>query len=331
MMSQNLTAREIESARAQALKAARARLEATRPDRVQYDAAGDGRSGSAIAAVLSWSKAFVPVIALLAALASAVRTVQTASEIYRASGSHEIGVLLAAVAFTVSSEGALFVLALAQEGQRLKWRAEGRPRQVASLLGLWRGLLVRIGVAPARRWDELPETGGIEIVAWIAFVFAVASNAYLGLRPLLAAIGSANLQSFISELWVAPASVQMTFIVDMAAVLFPPLMARQAGHLTARFAAEVAAARASSQAAYEADLARWRAAYNDPLSTDAGREILAAYIAEKAAAKARRTQEAPRPTPTAASGPLPVEITPVQTMHQPTPASARVNRNGHKE
>jgi len=308
-MSQNLTAREIESARAQALKAARARLEATRPDREQYDAAGDGRSGSAIAAVLSWSKAFVPVIALLAALASAVRTVQSASEIYRASGSHEIGVLLAAIAFTVSSEGALFVLALAQEGQRLKWRAEGRPRQVASLLGLWRGLLVRIGVAPPRRWDELPErTGGIEIVSWIAFSFAVASNAYLGLRPLLATIGSATLQSFISELWAAPASVQMTFIVDMAAVLFPPLMARQAGHLTARFAAEVAAARASSQAAYEADLARWRAAYNDPLSTDAGREILAAYITEKAAAKAARIQgaghptpaaEAPRPTPTA--------------------------------
>lgn len=305
-----LTLREREAARRQAVQAVRARLETTKPNERQYGDHGD-RAATVISNILSWSKAFVPVIALLAALASAVRTVQTAAEIYSASGSAPVGVLIAAISFTLSAEGALFVLALAQEGQRLKWRAERRPRAVGSLRSVWRGLLVRIGVKEALRHDELPERdNGLSIVMWIAFVFAVASNAYLGLRPLLAAVGSVTLQDFIRDLVNAPAATQMTFIVDLAAVLFPPFMARQAGHLTARFAAEVAAARAAVRAAYEADLAAWRQAYSDPLATPEGQELLTEIEREKIAAKQAR--QAARPTP-----PLP-----------PTPVSGNGRRTG---
>lgn len=332
MTTYTLTPRERENARTQAIRAMRARLDATRPDERQY-ASGDGRAAALITGVLSWAKAFVPVIAALAALASSVRTIQTAAEIYVASGSHVVGVVIAAIAFTLSAEGALFALALAQEGQRLKWRAEKRARRVGSLRGLWHGILVRVGVRDALAWHELPEnTGGLAVVLGIAFAFAVASNAYMGLRPLLAAVGEGTLQQFISDLTSASATIQMSFIVDLAAVLFPPLMAWQAGHLTAHFAAEVAAGRAAIRAAYEADLARWRAAYTDPLATDEGAALLAEYEREKVAAKQARTATAAdaRPTQAAQAAPLP-ELQPVQTM-RPTPTATAIpsgNGNGN--
>lgn len=292
-----LSVREKENARQQAIRSMRARLEATRPDVRQYVLEQD-RASAVIAAVLVWARAFVPVIALLAALASAVRTVQAVTEIYTAAGSAPIGVLIAAVGFTVSCEFALFVLALAQEGRRMRYRAEKRARSVASLRGLWRGVLVRVGVRDPLRHDELPERdGGLATVTWIAFTFAVASNVYLGLRPLTAQIGDVSLQAFLASILNAPAATQLTFIVDIAAVLFPPLMARQAGHLTAQFAAEVASARAATRAAYEADLEAWRRAYADPLATDEGKEVLAEIEREKLAAKTAR--QAARPTPAA--------------------------------
>src|SRR5690349_10443329 len=77
---------------------------------------------------LVWSKAFVPAIALFAAVASSIRTVQAITEIYTASGTSPAFVAVAAVAFTLSVEAALFVLALAQENQRLKWRSARKKR-----------------------------------------------------------------------------------------------------------------------------------------------------------------------------------------------------------
>lgn len=288
-----LTAREKEQARQQALAAARKRLEVRKPDLSQYGAE-ESQAARIIAATLIWAKAFVPLVALLGAVASAIRTVQTVSEIYTASGSAPIGVTLAAVAFTLSAEGALFVLALAQEGQRMQWRAARQPRHVTSAATLWRGLLVRLGRRPPLRWDEMPDQGGsLNAVIGIAFAFTVASNFYLGMRPVLFEIGSVSLQTFLANLVNAAAPLQVQFITDLAAVFFPPLMSLSAGHLTAHFAAEIASGRERIRAAYEADLARWRDAYADPLNTDEGREILAEYIADKEHNKLAR-----RPTPT---------------------------------
>lgn len=250
-MGDHLTTSEKEAARRAAVKAMRRRLDERKPDQAHY-IAGQGVAAQVVIATLTWAKAFVPVIALLAALASAVRTVQTASEIYRASGSSSVGVVIAALAFTVSVEGALFVLALAQESN--------------------------------------PDEKGLGKVIGIAFTFAIASNAYLGLRPLLQEVGSTTLQGFVADLVSAPAQVQMTFLVDLVAVLFPPLMALKAGHLTAHFAAEIAAAQVQSQESYTVDLESWRYEYSDPLATEEGQALLAEYLADKSSRKSSKAR-----------------------------------------
>lgn len=195
-----------------------------------------------IYATLVWSKAAVPLIALLAAIASSIRTIQTTAEIYAKSGSTPVAVVIAAGAFTMSVEGALFLLALAQENQQIKWRQARKKRHVTTLRSIGRGIGVRFGTAEPLSYDQLPESdGGLNTLIIIAFLFAIASNLYLGLKPLTEQMGAVSLQAFIGRILNAEASLQLTFIVDMAGVLFPPFMALKAGHLTARFAAEVSA------------------------------------------------------------------------------------------
>lgn len=70
------------------------------------------------------------------------------------------------------------------------------------------------------RYDQLKHSNQIGTVMLIAFFFAVSANAYLGMRPLLDQIGAVSLQDFVASLWTAPAQLQLTFIVDFAAVLF---------------------------------------------------------------------------------------------------------------
>jgi hypothetical protein len=127
----------------------------------------------------------------------------------------------------------------------------------------------------------MPEKTGLGAVMVIAFTFAVAANAYMGLRPLLKDIGAVSLQQLAITLWSAPAKLQMTFIVDCAGILFPPLMALSAGHLTARFAAEIAEHSRSNIDQYDDDLKTWREVYANPLATDEGQEVLVLYIDDK--------------------------------------------------
>lgn len=201
---------------------------------------------------LLWSKAFVPVLAILASIASSVRTVQAISEIYASSGSDGRVVVITALAFTISVEGALFLLALAQENQHIRWRQTKKKRHVLTLRTIGRSIAVRIGFKEPLSYDQIPESdGGIQTLILIAFSFAIATNFYLGMKPILAVIGSTTVQSFIGKLLNADANVQLMFIVDLAGVLFPPFMAYKAGHLTARFAAEVAASQNRTSAPRE--------------------------------------------------------------------------------
>lgn len=283
-----LTVREKEQIREAALKTMRKRLQDRKPDPVAYEES-ESKATRIIAATLVWSRAAVPGIAILAALASSVRTVQVVSSIYSQAGSHAIGVTLAALAFTLAAEGALFVLALAAAGEDMRRRAEGQQRHVFSLAGVWRAILVRIGLVSPLRHDELPEqSGGLGLVIGLALMFTLSTNLYMGMRPLIDEIGASSLQSFIGSLWSAPARLQMVFIVDLSAALFAPLVAFSAGHLTARFAAEVATAAAAGRAAYADDLARWRAAMADPLQTAEGQELIREHEALKLQAKAAR-------------------------------------------
>lgn len=282
-----LTLKEREQARQTALKEARRRLEDRRPEASHYQSGG--REARLIGGVLLYSKAAVPVIAVLAAVASAVRTVQVVSSIYTDAGSHPVGVLVAALAFTLAIEGTLFTLALASEGEALRRRAARASRHVGSLRGLWYGVLVRVGVRPALRWDQMPESSGrIGIVLVLALLAALATNLYLGMQPVLQQVGANSLQSFIAGLWDAPANVQMTFIVDLVLALFAPLVAFAAGHLTARYASEIAESAQAGRLAFERDLESWRMAYADPLATDEGGEVLAEHLEYKRQVKEAR-------------------------------------------
>ena len=283
-----LTPREREQARLAAARQARRLLEERRPNLALYQAS-EPREARIIGGVLVYSKAAIPAIAALAALASSVRTVQVVSAIYTAAGSHPVGVALAAGAFTLSIEGSLFVLALAQEGEAMRRRAERARRHVSSLRGLWYGLLVRIGLRPALRWDEMPESSGrIGTVIGLALAAALATNLYLGMQPIIAQTGASSIQAFIAGLWHAPAELQMTFVVDLVLALFAPLVAFAAGHLTARYAAEIAERSRAGRLAYERDLEAWRAAYANPLQTDEGAALLAEQLEYKRASKANR-------------------------------------------
>jgi hypothetical protein len=287
-----LSVRENEQIRRETEAVVRARLESRRPDVAQF-VVEENRAARFIANTMVWSKAIVPVIAVLAAVASSVRTMQTASEIYAAAGTGWLGVLVAAITFTISAEVALFLGALAQENERMKYRAEKRERHVFNLADLIRSIGVRLGLARPRRYDELPEGGSLGVVMFTAFSFAVAANFYMGLRPLLYQLAEqgqeTNIQTFLANLWTAPASLQMQFIVDLAAVFFPPMMALSAGHLTARFAAEVAERQQRSRYAYERALDMWRKSYEQPLETPEGRELLEARLQEKLEIKRLRS------------------------------------------
>lgn len=285
-----LTGNEEARIREQVIKSVLSSLELQKPRKEQFTSELS-REAHIITKVLIWSKIAVPAIALLAALASSVRTLQTASEIYAASGSHPLGVGIAAVAFTLSAEGALFVLALAREGERLQLSREKKVRHVTSLRSIWRAITVRIGIKEPLRYDQLKHSNQIGTVMLIAFFFAVSANAYLGMRPLLDQIGAVSLQDFVASLWTAPAQLQLTFIVDFAAVLFPPLMALTAGHLTARFATEIASDGNDHADAYEKALLQWQQKYTSPLDTPEGEELLEQYRESKLQAKRKRAEK----------------------------------------
>lgn len=319
-----LTIKEREKLRAEAVQVMRQRFEERKPAESAYTS-GESRDAQIIGATLIYAKAAVPVIAILAAIASAVRTVQVVSGIYSDAGSHAIGVGIAALAFTLAAEGALFVLALAQAGETMRRRASKQTRHVTSLLSIWQGLQVRIGTRPAPRYDELPEeSGGIGIVIALALVFTLSTNLYMGMKPIISKLGESSLQEFISNLWGASANLQMTFIVDLSAALFAPLVAFAAGHLTARFASEIAERAQSGRIAFDRDMQQWRAGHADPLATPEGQELLNEYIQLKLAAKkatARRVE------------PQPVEVMPVMNItpvviENPTPALTHMNGNG---
>lgn len=289
MSSIYLTPKEEARIREQVINSVRTTLELKKPKREHYLSNRD-RSAELITTVLMWSKIAVPIIAVLAAIASSVRTLQTASEIYSASGSHAVGVAIAALTFTLSTEGAIFILALAQEGEKLKQRREKQPRQVVSLLSLWRGIKVRMGLEDPLRHDELTESSSLSFVMAIALFFAISANAYIGLRPLLREVGAVSIQDFLRNLWDAPAELQITFVVDFAAVLFPPLMALTAGHLTARFAVEIASESQMEHEEYDSALRQWREWYSAPLETEEGQALFEEYRENKLAAKRDRAQ-----------------------------------------
>lgn len=198
------------------------------------------RPAHIITLTMMWSKVLVPAVAFFAALASAVRTFQTTAEIYTAGGTSVWASIGVSFAFTIAVEGAIFGLSMARQWQELRWRQSRKKRQVTSLKSIWRSVLVRIGVVEPLSYDQLPESNNVvTLVMLIAFSYALISNFNIGVRPLVEKIGgSSSLQMFMSTLMNAPASIQISFIVDSASILFPPFMALAAGHLTARWAAE---------------------------------------------------------------------------------------------
>lgn len=196
-----------------------------------------------------WSKASYLFIAIAAAIASSIRTVLAISENYAASGAPPWAVVLGAVCFTLVAEIAIFILAIAQEDQIIKWRLAHKRRHITTLRTIGYSLAVRVGWKPALSYDQLPENdGGVGILMVLAFSFAIITNLYIGLRPLINQAGTVSVQSFITHLLNADANVQFTFLIDLAAALFPPFVELIAGRLNARYAAQVTASQRASSA-----------------------------------------------------------------------------------
>jgi hypothetical protein len=282
-----LTANERELVYQQAIKGMRKRLELLEPQPSRYIASSN-KFAVWIELILNGSKAFIPVIAILAALASSVRTMQTAAEIYTLSGSHPIAVALAAICFTVSVEGALFVLGLVSENQKMQARLENKPRRVFTLKGVWEGILVRIGLREPLQYNQMEDSINLTLITVIAFSFAVAANLYIGIQPLLGEIGASSIQTFISGLWDAPARLQLSFVVDMFACGFPPIMGVVSGELTARLGSEVTMKSQASKVTYEQDFVKWQAAYNNPLDSADGQKLLEELMQDKLQSKLNR-------------------------------------------
>ncbi len=190
---------------------------------------------------MKWSKAAVPFIALFTALASAVRTYMTTRDIYMSGGTDPNVAAFVAATLTIGVEGAIFVLALAQEYQEIKWRQARRKRRVLSVASIRRWVLERLGKIEPLSYDQLPERRDlIKVALIIAFSYALISNFNIGIKALIVKVGeNTTIQSFIAGLVNARADIQISFFVDMASILFPPFMALVAGILNARFASEI--------------------------------------------------------------------------------------------
>lgn len=202
--------------------------------------------------IFVWSQVFLPIIALLASFASAVRTFYTAAQIYQSADIDQKIVIVVAAAITIAAEGSIFFLALAQERQHIQWRLAKKRRHIVTIKTIWRTIKVRTGFEEPLSYDQMPEGDtSVSVLIWIAFFIALVSNLYVGMRPLIERSGNANIQTIIVGLPSAGAQVQTDFIADIAFSLFPPLMALVSGKLTARFASKMVSSVNKANAAQE--------------------------------------------------------------------------------
>lgn len=186
------------------------------------------------------SRAIVPVLALLAGFTSAARTVQAMSELYAKSGTSAIFVPLVAGSFAILAEGALYLIALYSEAERIKWRQARKRRHVTTLRTIVRGIAVRLGLREPLPYDQLPETSsGSSLVIALAFGLAITANLFIGTRPIMGIVADRSLQVFLASLVNAPAETQLAFLMDMMGVLFPPIATYALGHWAAKHAFEV--------------------------------------------------------------------------------------------
>lgn len=259
-----LTITEQETVRRQAERIMRRRLEERAPQ---------DRTARIATATLNWSRiAALPLIALLATCASAIRTAATVYIIYAAATSHFVAAI-AAFLLTITLDGSIYLLALAQKANHLRRVQLRIPRRVRNLADIWRGIQVRLGTREPLQWHELPESDYTSLVLLCAFTAVLISNFYIGLQAL------GDLDTPYPGLAIA---------VDLVLIIIPPAISLIAGHQAAAYAAEVA----QHSAAFMPD---------DPLTTDEGRELLEEALKLKAEKKAERYAQRQPVDPTPAT------------------------------
>jgi hypothetical protein len=204
------------------------------------------------ASLFVWGRAAFPIIATIGAIASAIRTFQTVEEIFLRANSPQWIAIVAAACLTLAVEGTLFVASLSRENQRIAWRASRKRRNVTTIRSIGRMINVRLGREQPLSYDQLPDNDNLlGTMILITFVAAIASNVYQGLKPLIEQTADASLQNIVSYLLNAKGSEQLAFLTDFVFAIFPPILALNAGHLTARFAAEIARGERQSNARQE--------------------------------------------------------------------------------
>lgn len=138
----------------------------------------------------------------------------------------------------------LGIVLTAFRAEQLRRENMGRPRQVANLRDLWRGLRVRAGLEAPRAWADLPERSAIPTLHTLLFLTALAANVWITAQAALLAVPGAdtlNTIQFLGLFLGQPPAVLLPVLVAVAVGAAAPVAAKVAGEATARdtFAAQV--------------------------------------------------------------------------------------------
>ena len=163
----------------------------------------------------------------------------------------------------------LFAIAMIEVGIVLTaFRAEqlrrenlGKPRHVASLLDLVRGVKVRLGLEKSLTWAEKPEPSIIPVLHNTLFVVAMTANIWVTARTALLNVPGAsemNLGEFTASLLGQPVSVFLPVLVALMAGAAAPIAAKAAGEAAARDMFRQRVEDEQIDLTYEQALAAWR-------------------------------------------------------------------------
>lgn len=190
----------------------------------------------------------------------------------------------------------LGIVLTAFRAEQIRREDLAKPRHVANLRDLWRGLRVRLGLDAPRSWGELPEPSAIPALHTLLFLTALVANVWITAQAALLAVpGAASLDTlaFAGILLGQPPAVLLPVLVAVAVGAAAPVAAKVAGEAAARdtFAAQVQDERAYLD--FEQAVSEWREGLRQTWEAD-GLDLLEQELA-RAEARARGADAAMPP------------------------------------
>ncbi|MCZ7544884.1 MAG: hypothetical protein M5R40_15780 [Anaerolineae bacterium] len=190
----------------------------------------------------------------------------------------------------------LGIVLTAFRAEQIRREDLAKPRHVANLRDLWRGLRVRLGIDAPRSWGELPERSAIPALHTLLFLTALVANVWITAQAVLLAVpgaGDLNSLEFAGLLLGQPPAVLLPVLVAVAVGAAAPVAAKVAGEAAARdtFAAQVQDEKA--YLGFEQAVNEWRGALRQAWEAD-GLDLLEQELARQEA-RARSASAAPLP------------------------------------